>query len=117
MYEVIYYWDHRGDIPVREFIELLPLKTQGKIQVLMDMLGAQGPFLRRPHADKVRGPIYELRIRSGSDQLRILYAFIFQNKIVLLHIFRKKTQAIGPRDIELAENRLNYFRSYYHEET
>ena len=116
MYELIYYWTERGDCPVREGINLLQQKTQEKIQGQFDMLGSQGPFLRRPYADKVRGPIYELRIRMGADQLRILYAFVFRNKIIVLHFFRKKTNTILEKDITLAESRLRNFRERHHEE-
>ena len=91
-------------------------KTRQKIQRMMALLSSQGPFLRRPYADKVRGPIYELRIQIGQDQLRILYAFVFHRKILMLHIFRKKTDAILLRDIELAENRLKDFKEGCDEE-
>ena len=117
MYQIIYYWTRRGDIPVKEFISLLQDRTRWKIKSALDYLAEQGPFLRRPYADKVRGPIYELRIHLGSDQLRILYAFIFRKEIILLHIFRKKTNALPLKEIELAENRLNHFRERYDEET
>ena len=116
MYQIIYYWTERGDVPVKEFIALLQDKTRKKIAKAMDLLSDQGPFLRRPYADKVRGPVYELRIHLGSDQLRILYAFIFKEKIILLNIFRKKTSAIPLKEIDLAENRLNHFRERYDEE-
>ena len=116
MYSIIYYWTERGDVPVKAFIALLQDKTRQKIEKVIDLLSDQGPFLRRPYADKIRGPVYELRIHLGSDQLRILYAFIFKEQIILLHIFRKKTNAIPSKEIELAENRLNHFRERYDEE-
>ena len=117
MYEIVYYWTERGDDPVREFISFLQAKTRQKIEQNILHLSSEGSFLKRPYADKVAGPIYELRIRMGSDQIRILYAFIFRSQILLLHIFRKKTNAIPLRDIELAEGRLKNFRERYYEET
>ncbi len=117
MYGIIYYWTERGDNPVKEFIGFLQDKTRQKVEQRLLLLSSQGPFLKRPYADKVRGPIYELRIQLGPDQLRILYAFILKSQIILLHIFRKKTKAILPRDLELAENRLKHFRKRYDEET
>ena len=116
MYQIIYYWTERGDVPVKEFIALLQDKTRQKIEKAIDLLSDHGPFLRRPYADKVRGPVYELRIQMGSDQLRILYAFIFKQQIILLTIFRKKTNAIPSGEIALAESRLNHFRERYDEE-
>ena len=117
MYEILYYWTARGEQPVKEFICFLQDKTRQKIQRSLLLLSSQGPFLKRPYADKVAGALYELRIRLGVDQMRVLYAFVFKNQILLLHIFRKKTDAIAPRDIELAERRLKDFWERYDEET
>ena len=115
MYELLYYWNERGDMPVKEYISLLPEKMRIKIQASFHLLSCEGPALRRPYADKIRGQIYELRVRLGSDQIRILYAFVFRKKILLLHFFRKKTKALLERDLELAENRLRNFMERYEE--
>ena len=94
MYEFLYYWTERGEQSVKEFICFLQDKTRQKIQRSILLLSSQGPFLKRPYADKVVGAIYELRIRLGTDQMRVLYTFVFKSQILLLHIFRKKTDAI-----------------------
>ena len=106
MYQIIFYWDERGRKPVREFIDLLPDKTQNKIEVWIDLLKKDGPFLRRPYADKIDGKIYELRIRFSSDSIRILYFFFIQGKIVLLHAFRKKDWKIESGDLQIAKKRI-----------
>ncbi len=116
MYDVIYFWTERGEHPVKEFICFLQNKSRVKVARTLLLLATQGPFLKRPYADKVRGEIYELRVRFGTDQIRVLYAFILNRRILLLHIFRKKTDSILLRDLELAENRLRNFRERYDEE-
>ncbi len=73
MYEITFYWNERGDEPVREFLNSLPEKTQQKINIWINLLKAEGPALRRPYADKIKDKLYELRVRQGSDQTRILY--------------------------------------------
>ena len=41
----------------------------------LSLLEKQGPNLKRPYADIVRGKIRELRIHYSSNQFRILYFF------------------------------------------
>lgn len=106
MTEVFFYVDARGRQPVRDWMEALSVKTQQKIAAWIHLLEAEGHQLRRPYADKVRGALYELRIRFGADQIRILYFFFMRDKIILLHVFRKKQDRIEARDIELAEARM-----------
>jgi phage-related protein len=109
VYRAVFYWDQRGRIPVQEFIECLPVKTRQKIAAWIALLEQEGPSLRRPYADKVRDKLYELRIRLGYDNIRILYFFFLRNKIVLVHVFRKKDWEIGGTDLEIAEGRMRDF--------
>lgn len=102
LYKAIYYTTERGDNPVEEFIDSLDEVTQARFFSYVGLLRAEGPGLKRPFADTVRGKIRELRPR----QARVLYFFAVGDKIILLHGFLKKTQEINPRDITLAETRM-----------
>lgn len=75
-----------------------------KAKVKIKLLEAYGPFLGMPHARKLIGAIYELRIR-GKEEFRIFYAFV-DNKICLLHAFKKQTQETPNREIKTAQERL-----------
>ena len=112
-YQVIFYGDERGNKPVQEFIDSLSLKTQSKILKFVRLLKEQGPFLRRPFADKLVGKLYELRVRFSSDNIRIIYYFFLGDKIILLHAFRKKDWAINVEDIKLSERRMKDFINHY----
>ena len=109
MYRAIFYWDERGRIPVRDLIQSLPEKIRQKIAAWIDLLEQEGPSLKRPYADKVQDKLYELRIRLGSDNIRILYFFFLKNKVILLHGFRKKDWEIKRSEMELAERRMHDF--------
>lgn len=109
MYQVIFYWNEKGEKSVYDFISTFPDKTVQKIAAWLDLLEQQGPSLRRPYADKVKDKLYELRIRFGSDNVRILYFFFLKNKIVLLHGFRKKDWEIKIADLQIAERRMHDF--------
>ena len=112
-YQVVFYQDERGKKSVEGFVNSLPEKTRSKILKWLEILEGQGPFLRRPFADKIVGKLYELRVRFSSDNIRIIYYFFLGDKIILLHAFRKKDWAISQRDIELAERRMIEFTRRY----
>ncbi len=50
--------------------------------------------------------LFEVRVGSGRHEIRILYAFRPGHRIVLLHGFLKKSQAIPARELDTARSRL-----------
>jgi len=106
MYKVLFYQTERGTSPVHEFVLELDSKTRAKTLRYVQYLETHGPNLLRPYADVVRGKICELRIKFSHNNVRILYFFAVGRDIVLVHGFLKKTQALKPGDIELAERRM-----------
>jgi phage-related protein len=67
---------------------------------LAKQLGLQGE-LREPDAKKLSGyrNLYELRVRF-KGQWRAFYAYIVEDRIVILSIFRKKTQKTPSKEID-----------------
>lgn len=96
-----YFIDDRGDVPVKSFIEKLPVKEQAKIFAYLEELKGQGHNLRRPMADYLGEGIYELRPKDN----RIFYFFLLRENVVLLHAIRKKTDKIPERDLALCIKR------------
>ena len=106
MYNLIFYALERGDSPLDDFLDGLDKKSRAKVAAYLSLLEEQGPNLKRPYADIVRGKIRELRIHHGSNHFRILYFFQMLDQIVLVHGFSKKTQQLKKQDIDLAEKRM-----------
>lgn len=106
LYHIVFYTNAAGDSPVDDFLNELDIKTRSKVFAHISLLADQGPNLKRPYADTVRGKIRELRIQYSSNQYRILYFFQLRDQIVLAHAFLKKTQQLKEKDIELAERRM-----------
>jgi phage-related protein len=98
---ICFFIDERGEKPVKEFIDKLPLKEQAKIMAYLDELKKQGHNLRRPMADYLGEGIYELRPRDN----RIFYFFYLRENAVLLHAIRKKTDKIPQGDMDLCMKR------------
>ena len=111
MHTVIYYEKPSGRRPVLEFIDGLETNAQAVILEHFDTLRIQGHNLRRPDADVVKGKIRELRTRFINNRFRTLYYFYHKDYIILLHAFQKKTSAVDPDDIELAEKRMKDFEN------
>jgi len=100
--ENIYYFvDDRGHKPVKEFIDLLPIKEQAKVFAYIAELKEQGHNLKRPAADYLRDGIHELRPKDN----RIFYFFFLKNNAVLVHVIKKRTDKISSRDLELCLKR------------
>ncbi len=106
MFDLVFYTTERGYSPIDEFFDGLDKKSRAKVAAHLSLLEDQGPNLKRPYADIVRGKIRELRIHYSSNQYRILYFFQVRDQIVLVHAFIKKTQQLKEKDIELAESRM-----------
>lgn len=93
----------------KEYLDSMPKKHQEKAEAFITHLEAQGPALRRPYADHVRGKIMELRVGTGTFEYRFLY-FFDGKKIILTHGFLKKEDAIREGEIRFAET---FYRNYF----
>jgi phage-related protein len=106
LFNLVLYTTERGNSPIDEFLDGLDKKSRAKVAAHLSLLEEQGPNLKRPYADIIRGKIRELRIHHSSNQYRILYFFQLRDQIILLHAFSKKTQQLKVKEIELAERRM-----------
>ena len=81
--DLVFYKDDDESVPVRDWLDTLPSKVQDKFAARTRLLKQMGHSLRRPIADYLRNGIYELRVRVGRKNHRILYFFHGRNIIVL----------------------------------
>jgi len=105
---VVFYQDDPDTVPVLDGLDSLPTKALDKCRVRIERLGDLGLKLRRPEADFLRDGIYELRVRLGTTNYRMLYCFHGRIAAVLAHGLVKEAE-VPQRDIELAIRRkLNF---------
>ena len=88
---------------LEKFIYSLEKATVAKTLRTINFLEKFGRDLKTPHAKKISGGLFELRIR-GKQEIRIFYTF-FNSDIVLLHGFIKKSQTIPAKEIKVAKQR------------
>jgi hypothetical protein len=80
--DVVFYREDENSIPALEWLEELSksnVKAYVKCKRRVEMLRNEGYELKRPYADFLRDEIYELRIKLGTVNYRLLY--FFQGKV------------------------------------
>ena len=109
--EVVFYRDEDGTVPVLDWLDEVRRRDKrafAKCYVRIQLLQFEGHELRRPYCDYLRDGIYELRIRFGAVNYRILYFFSGQIAAILAHGLEKESK-VSDRDIELAIARKERF--------
>jgi len=113
--KAIYYEDERRNRPVENFINDLESKTKAKVLARIEFLEERWQELRRPYVDSLEDGLYELRVIFSGNQVRVIYAYMFKDYIVLLHGIIKKTKEVPQDDMLKAKNRMNDFQIRYKE--
>lgn len=67
------------------------------------MLEQNGSDLREPYSKFLKDGIFELRIKQGTDIVRVLYFFMIGHRIIITNGFVKKSQRTPRSEIELAK--------------
>lgn len=61
---------------------------------------------------KTVGPgVREIRIKEASGAFRVIYLATFEDRVLVLHAFQKKTQATSKKDLDLASQRLRKWKA------
>ena len=106
IWQIEYYARKNGDIPVLNFLLLLPPKMRAKAYSEIELLKEHGTSLRAPYVKSIKSKrykgLYELRTRFASDSSRIFYYLHNQNTFVLLHAFLKKSNSTPKTELEKA---------------
>ena len=110
---VVFYREKTDDVPVLEWLKELRHSDRRAYEscvAAITRLAESGHELRRPLADILREGIYELRIRKGRVNYRILYFFHGRNLAILGHALTKE-DAVPKADIERAIRRKRAFEA------
>jgi phage-related protein len=111
--QAVYYRDAKGNQPVDDFIDGLPVRHQVTVDNAIDRLNdlrPGDPPLPFPWTSQIDGELRELRCHYGSTLYRVLYRRS-QRLFVLLHAFAKSSKTVPAADIALAQKRWEDFRA------
>ncbi len=103
MTEIIFYDTEDGKCPLQEYLDSLEPKLLAKALRTIDLLEKNGQSLRAPYSEPINDGIFELRIKQGSNAIRVLYFFFVGNKAILTNGFTKKTKKTPKSEIVLAK--------------
>ena len=113
-WQIVFYQDSQGNIPVQDFIIEQSAKVKAKILRYIDLLQEFGLALGQPYVEKLRGSdVWELKMRHGSDYYRILYFASSERRFVLLHAFLKKAEKTPKTEIDIAQDRIFDYQVRY----
>lgn len=107
-FEIVYYKNNAGKFPVEEFLLALA-KTNEELQAKSFQGIAKlrnRAYHKEPLSKHLESGLWELRIKAGTDILRIIYTFSKGKIIILLHVFIKKQQKTPVGELEMARKRL-----------
>jgi len=100
-WEITYY---SSDIESK--ILTLPSGLLARYLRLTDMMLIHGSNLGLPHTKSLNNGLFELRLKSKEGIARVFYCTKIGKKIVMLHSFRKKSQKIPVKELQVALSRL-----------
>ena len=90
-----------------DFLEELPPEENAKIVASLENVETLGFESPRVNFRQIKGPLWEIKIRTHRGGYRFFYVCIKNNNIVLLHAYKKQSQKAPKKEIETAEKRLN----------
>ena len=106
--QVVFYETQMKNQPCRDF--LLELDKDDRQEVGVDIFAVQKGFpLGLPLCKKIMKDLWEIRSDISDGICRVFFT-VFDNTIVLLHGFKKKSQKTPLEELNIAKSRLNDFK-------
>ena len=108
---IIYYTAINKKVPFADFLDTLQKPQQTKLLRIIAHLENYGLTAIIPHTRKLTGtPLWEIRV-LGKDNLRAIYAVPYDKAILILHGFAKKSPKTPHKEIQIAINRYEDWKS------
>lgn len=72
---------------------------------MVEFLGLEN--LHEPHVKHIDGKLWELRAKASEGIARGIYVTMTGRKVVVLHVFVKKSQKTPAKALDIARTRMN----------
>ena len=87
-------------------LDALPVDMRASFQRIVELVQSHGlERVREPYVKHLEGPLWEMRMKGRSGIARAVYVTAIGKRIVVVHVFTKKTLKTPRREIETAFKR------------
>ena len=94
------------DEDVEAMLDALPVDIQAHFLRIVELIRSQGlERVRGPYVKHLEAALWEMRLKGKSGIARAVYVTAVGKRIVIVHVFTKKTQKTPRREIEIALKR------------
>jgi phage-related protein len=91
------------DEETKAALDALPVDMRANFQRIVELIQAHGlGRVREPYLKHLEGPLWEMRLKGKSGIARALYVTATGMRIVVVHVFVKKTQKAPRKEIAYA---------------
>lgn len=91
------------DNNVKSILYALPLDMRAHFERIVQLIEDHGlAGMREPYVKHLEGSLWEMRLRGRDGIARAAYVTVKERRVVVVHVFKKKTQKTPRRDIEMA---------------
>ena len=85
---------------IKEALDTLPPDIRASFQRIVELIQANGlEQIREPYLKHLEGPLWEMGLKGRSGIARAVYVTATGMRIVVVHVFAKKTQKTPRREI------------------
>ncbi len=99
------------DETVAADLSAMPADIRASFRRIVELIGAVGlERVREPYVRHLEGPVWEMRMKGRDGIARAAYVTAGGRRIVVVHVFAKKTQKTPRREIETALRRAKEVR-------
>src|ERR1700722_2745121 len=99
------------DDGVRTALEALPVDIRARFERIANLIQTNGlERVREPYVKHLEGPVWEMRMKGKDGIARAAYVTATGHRVVVVHVFTKKTQKTPRREIEMALKRAKEVR-------
>lgn len=94
------------DTDVLATMEAMPADIRASFARIVLLIEGRGlELVREPYVKHLEGPVWEMRMKGRDGIARAAYVTAAGRRIVIVHVFPKKTQKTPRREIETALKR------------
>jgi phage-related protein len=94
------------DEEVKTSLDAFPLDIRASFQRIVELIQSHGlERVREPYVKHLEGPLWEMRMKGKSGIARAAYVTAIGKRVVVVHVFEKKTQKTPRREIITALKR------------